>query len=159
MTAAHTPEARHVPRPKFSPTAADKIRINAVAEAIALERYYESPSRPLIFPQTRQLVQLAAVEVGADPLPARQERQQAPSSEGAAKDTHGLAYIRLMREVLREVAAGRGGQVKAQQLAQRAMQHDQQMRAGYEAPGARRRLDGEAYEFKFQGARLVFEVS
>ena len=147
-----------MPQPRaFTPSPDDKARINAVAEAVAFERFYQTTSQPLVSREVRLMVEEAAISAGADPKP-QQPRQQSPSQEAAASDAHGHAFIRLTRQLLVEVASGRGGGENALLIAQSAMKHDQLMRAGYQAPGARRPKDGSEYVFTHDGIQQVFSL-
>lgn len=142
----------------FQPSNEDKARINAVAEAIALNRLYRPGSAPLVSSSTRALVQAAAEEVGADPLPVRAPQQRV-SERGAQAEKHGREYVRLVRAVLREVALGRGGQPQAQMLAAQAQRHEALMRTASGEDRTRRQYDGDMYSFRDSRGSWAFELN
>ena len=141
----------------FQPSAEDKARINAVAEAIALNRLYRPVSAPLVSSSTRDLVQAAAEEVGADPLPVRAPQQRV-SERGTHAERHGREYVRLVRAVLREVALGRGGQPETQALAEQAQRHEALMRAVSGEDRTRRQHDGSMFLFKDRRGAWAFTL-
>jgi len=141
----------------FQPSNEDKARINAVAEAIALNRVYHPRSKPLVSAEVRELVQAAAVEAGADPVVERPSQPRA-STDGQAADYHGRAFIRLTRQVLAEVQAGRGGEPHTRDLACKAQDHELEMRRLSGEKGERRPREGSMFEFKFGRQTLAFEL-
>jgi hypothetical protein len=141
----------------FQPSNEDKARINAVAEAIAVNRLYRPVNAPLVSAATQALVRDAGISVGADPIPERQ-RQKPASAESAEADRHARAYIRLSRQVLSEVQAGRGGEFRTQQLAQKAQEHELEMRQLSGERADRRSRDGSTFQFKHAGQQLAFTL-
>lgn len=141
----------------FNPSNEEKKRINAVAEAIALNRLYRPVSTPLVSAEVRELVQEAAISVGAEPVVKRPSQQRA-STDGRAADFHGRAFIRLTRQVLMEVQAGRGAELRTIQLADQAQGHEIEMRRLSSETKQRRALDGSMFQFKHQGVTLAFDL-
>jgi hypothetical protein len=80
------------------------------------------------------------------------------SAESAEADRHARAYIRLSRQVLSEVQAGRGGEFRTQQLAQKAQEHELEMRQLSGERAARRSRDGSMFQFKHAGQQLAFTL-
>ncbi len=141
----------------FQPSIEDKIRINAVAEAIALNRVYRPVSQGLVSQEVRDLVQEAAISVGAEPGVHRPTQPRA-STDGQAADHHGRAYICLTRQVLTEVQVGRGAEPRTIQLADQAQGHEIEMRRLSSETKHRRALDGSMFQFKHQRVTLAFDL-